>query len=459
MDEQPPQGGLALAAALLGGLKFRLVPLAGGLALMGALELLALRWGWRRALTWTGLGLAALLALAVLTPSRWWPSPLAQMWSLAVFQMTKAGAWWQPGSIFFSGLALDQNFGLLLAAPLMLLALAGLPAGLRLWPRPFGHLLAPALLYLGLVCLTRWFQWYAGFSIPGRFVAVLMPLAALPLGLVLAALNRPWLRLALWLPAAWGGLYAALASLLPQMRFSRPVGVNPLVEALSGALNLEMFHLLPSTFTLSPAMRPWAWGVALGGALLTVLVWARAGLATAPASGPDLAATPAPPPASSREIALLAFFAGALAVLAVALATFFPPRFLEAEQMRSSGVAAWTEYAYPDMMRGMVLQNGQSLRGQLWFPGGPAGLALVGWAEEAGKLKLRLDQNGRVEERVLDWDKKQRNHQVDLGLVPEGRHHISLVWLSCPERTCTLLLDRLELRRVPPAGQSGSAAP
>jgi hypothetical protein len=435
--------GLALAVALIGGLKFRLVPLGAGLALMGALELLALRWGWRRALAWAGLGLAALLALILLTPTRWWPGPLAQMWSLAAFQMGRAVSWWQPLTIFFSGLALDQNFGLLLAAPLMLLALAGLPAGLKLWPRPFGHLLAPAALYLGLVCFTRWFQWYAGFSIPGRFVAVLLPLAALPLGLALTALNRPWLRLLLWLPAAWGALYAALASLHPQMRFSRPVGVNPLLETVSAALNLELFHLLPSTFTLSPAMRPWTWALLGTGALLTALVWLRAGRAVAE---PPLAAAADGP--GREEVSALALLAGLAAVLGVALASLYPPRFLEAEQMQSSGVAAWTEYAYPGMMRGMVLLNGQTLRGRMSFPGGQAGLVLVGRAEETGQLVLRLDQ----EDRPVAWEAKQKNSQVDLGLVPQGYHQISLTWRSCPERTCSLLLDRLELRPGPASG-------
>jgi hypothetical protein len=441
LPRQPWAGtlGLVLVAALIGSLKFRLVPLSAGLAGMGTLELLALRWGWRRALALAGLGLVGALTLVLLAPLRWWPAPLAQMWSLAVFQMERAATWWQPLKIFFSGLALDQNFGLLLAAPLILLAPAAIPAGLRLWPRPFAHLLLPAALYLGLVCFIHWFQWYAGFSIPGRLAAVLLPLLALPLGLMLATLHRPWLRLILWLPAAWGGLYAALASIHPQLRYSRPVGVNPLVEAVSAALDLDLFHLLPGTFTLSPALPPFTWGLLLVWTLLAALVRLRAGRAVA---------TPAPPPPTGpgSELTVLALVMGLLAALDVAVASLHPPRFLEAEQMRGAGVTAWIEYAYPDRMRGMVLQSGQSLHGRLSFPGGRAGLLLVGWAEEAGEIALRLDMDGRVEERLLAWGKRQQNHKVELGEVPPGRHRVRLAWRSCPERTCTLLLDRLELR-------------
>ncbi len=423
---------LALTAALLAGLKLRLAPLGAGLILMGALELLALRWGWRRALAWTALGLSGLAVLAWALPASWWPRALSEMWSLTLFQLKRVQAWWQPLSIFFSGLALDQNFGLLLPAPLLVLSLAAWPAGLRRLPRPFVHLALPAGLYLGMVCLTRWFQWYAGFSIPGRFAAVALPAAALPLGLALGALNRPWLRLAVWLPAAWGLFYAWMGSLIPQLRFSRPQGVNPLLGAVAAALDLDLHHLLPSTFTLSPGLRAWLGGTLAALAALGWLIWR--GAAKAPAS----------PPAgwNRREPAACALIAGLVAAGFLAAASHNPPRFLEAEQMNSEGAAAWTEYAYPDMMRGMVLLDGHSLGGRMFFPGGEAKLTLTGEAKRSGQVILTIDRR----EFMRNWDLEDRNLTVDLGQVERGFHKLSVAWRSCPTRRCSLLLDRLELR-------------
>ena len=85
------------------------------------------------------------------------------------------------------GLLLDQEFGLLLSAPVFALALAGAVVALRerrwrlalLAAGPF----ALAWYYLGAFVTSRGPHWHGGFSPPGRFVA-----AALPLLTVCAAL-------------------------------------------------------------------------------------------------------------------------------------------------------------------------------------------------------------------------------------------------------------------------------
>ena len=151
------------------------------------------------------------------------------------------------------GLVLDQEFGVLLSAPVLALSLAGAVVAAR--QRRWRYVLltaGPFLLawyYLGAVALSRSRfdqHWHAGFSPPGRFVA-----AALPLLAVCGAtmLDRLRTRFA-WTVAA--GLYAStlaqtvLVSIRPDWRFNRGVGrATPLAE-LFASTGLDAGRLLPS---------------------------------------------------------------------------------------------------------------------------------------------------------------------------------------------------------------------
>ncbi|MBI5521015.1 MAG: hypothetical protein HY910_00205 [Desulfarculus sp.] len=425
--------GLLLAAGLLAGLKSRLAPLSLGLTLAGLAELLAARWGWRRARWLLAGGALAALLVAAWLPAAWWPAGVRVHLDQAAYQMHRTFYALQPLAIFARGLWLDQNFGLLVAAPVFLLALAGLPAGLRFSTRPSLHLLLPALLYLGLICYTRWFQWYGGFAGPGRFLAVVLPPAALFLGLALQSLVRPWRMLLAALPAALGLLYTWLNLLAPQWRFSRPVGVNPLVEALQASLQTPLFHLLPSTFVRSPGLYPWA-AVSLGlMGLVGCWAWRQA------ARGPQ-AALPAPP-APGQWLPALALALALLGGGFLGLARLAPPAFLEAEHMRGQGSAQYVEYAYPNFMRGMVLLDGQSLKGRLYVSPGQTVLRVVGRADNPGELLLTLD-GSQVRWRWEGGRPWQRH--IPLGPLKAGYHEVEVGWSSCPDRSCGLLLDRLE---------------
>lgn len=425
--------GLVLAAGLLAGLKSRLAPLSGGLVLVGLAEFLAARLGWRRACWLLAGGALAASLLAWWLPAAWWPAGLKVHLDQAAYQMHRTFYALQPLVIFARGLMLDQNFGLLVAAPVLLLALAGLPAGLRFFTRPSLHLLLPALFYLGLICYTRWFQWYGGFAGPGRFLAVLLPPAALFLGLALQSLARPWRMLLAAVPAALGLIYTWLNLLAPQWRFSRPVGVNPLVEALQASLQTSFFHLLPSTFVRSPGLYPWA-AVSLGlMGLVGWWAWRQA------ARGPQ-AALPAPP-APGQWLPALALALALMGGGFLGLAKLAPPAFLEAEHMRGQGPAQYVEYAYPNFMRGMVLLDGQALKGRLYLPPGHAVLRVVGRADNPGELLLTLD-GAQVRWR---WEKgRPWQRHIPLGPLKAGYHEVEVGWSSCPDRSCGLLLDRLE---------------
>jgi hypothetical protein len=171
------------------------------------------------------------------------------------------------------GLLFDQEFGLLLSAPVFVLALAGAAIAAR--ERRWRFLLltaGPFMLtwyYLGSVALSRSRvdqHWHGGFSPAGRFVAAALPLLAV---CAAAMLDRLRSRLA-WSVVA--GLYAVtfaqtlLASLRPAWRFHRGVGrAAPLADFFAHT-GLDPGRLLPSY--VSPGN---AW-VAPGLGALTVIV-------------------------------------------------------------------------------------------------------------------------------------------------------------------------------------------
>ncbi len=452
LEDAPWLRGAALLACalLLVVLKSRLAPLAGGLLLLGGCQLLARRLGW---------GLVGLLALllvlaaggmALWLPKEWWPGWVWSQVDIMRWNLERAAHPLQPVLILLRGLALDQTFGLAVVAPVLVLALAGVPAGLRYRPRPSLQVLVPLGIYLAVLCYTRWFQWYGGFAGPARFLAAALPPLALFLGLTLSALRRPWLRLLACLPASLTLLYAWLATLVAQARYSAPLGVNPLLRGLQDNLGLDLHHLLPSTFTRSPALAPWSLGLALAITGLALFTWARLAREAAPAvlAGPADSTTPVPaepdptiPSLSGSELSALALALLLLLAAGLGVARHWPPSFAEAEQMRLSGGSLWVEYVYPHIERGAVLMDGGRLKGRLFFPGGESGLRLVGRPGQNGQVTVVLD--GATVYRQ-PWKGGLADLVMSLGQVPRGQHSLELAWSSCPDRGCGVLIDRLE---------------
>lgn len=433
LEETPWLRGLGLIACVLAmaALKSRLTPLAGGLALVGAAQIAA-RWlGWRLVAGGVAAVLVAAGLMAFFLPRPWWPAWLWSQVDVLRWNLERAYYLAQPLVVLARGLALDQTFGLVFTAPIFLLALAGLPAGLRFRPRPMLQLLAPLIVYVLVLAYTRWFQWYGGFAGPARFLAAGLPALALPLALCLGALARPGLRLVAWVMAAATLIYAFLANLVAQFRYARPLGVNPLVAALQDHLGLDLHHLLPSTFTHSPALYPWALAaLALAGGLAW-LTWRHQAAGEAPAPEPVS-------PALELTLLPLILALGFMAFLAAG--RWLPPAFTEAEQMRRPDAALWAEYAYPNQMRGAVLLDGGRVEGKLFLPGGTTALKAVGWPSADGELVVRLD--GVVSR--WRWPLHHRELVVPLGQQKRGYRKLELSWSSCPGRDCALLVDRLE---------------
>lgn len=275
-------GGLLLLIPLclvLALLDLRFLPLAAALLGLGVFETLRGKAG----ALWAGLVLAAAAAgaaaLAWYLPLEAWPLGLGQRLALHLSWWQQALHWWTPLGVFGASLLLDQSYGLLLIAPIFLLALGGVPASLRRWPRPTLHLLIAGLIYLAATCLDAWYHLPGELSPPGRLLAVLLPACGLFMAPVLAALSRPWWRLAVWIPAAWGLAYTWLLTLLPWLRFGRPGAANPLAQAAGRGLGLELGPLLPSGIAISPMLI-----AALVVAGLITVFYLLAGLRPAPAA-------------------------------------------------------------------------------------------------------------------------------------------------------------------------------
>jgi hypothetical protein len=184
------------------------------------------------------------------------------------------------------GLLLDQEFGVLFSAPVFALALAGVVAAGRERRGRLVLLLAgPFVLawyLLGAVAIARTTEaphWNGGFSPPGRFVAVALPLLAVCTALLLDRIRGR---------AAWtvvGALYALtlghalLVSLWPAWRFQHGIGRATGLVELFRLTGIDAGRLLPSYIAPGPG-----W-VAPGVGLLMAIAlagWMAAGCAGAP---------------------------------------------------------------------------------------------------------------------------------------------------------------------------------
>lgn len=147
------------------------------------------------------------------------------------------------------GLLIDQKFGLLVYAPVYLLALVGAAALVR---RRAHRVLAVAVAVttiLFVASTARFYMWWGGASAPGRFLVPILPLLAVPVAL---ALNE-WRRLAAWtLAASLAISLPAIAAPAGQWLFSDPHGTSRLMTWLQGPAPLTAAW---PTFT-EPEWRP-----------------------------------------------------------------------------------------------------------------------------------------------------------------------------------------------------------
>jgi hypothetical protein len=209
------------------------------------------------------------IALAALAPA------VASGVGLLVYHQALYG-FWDPRRVYgrrpelalsnlaegLPGLLLDQEFGLLVYAPVLALALPGLAF---LWRRD-RRLAITAVAAIVVVLLTAgtWPMWRGGFNPPGRFLVPITPLLAVALAMV-------WDRRGLTAGASlllgwtlWTGLAGGWE---PRLVHRDRDGTAPLFRQLSGAR--EWTGLLPAYVLADPDRHRLAavWAVALLAAL------------------------------------------------------------------------------------------------------------------------------------------------------------------------------------------------
>jgi hypothetical protein len=164
------------------------------------------------------------------------------------------------------GLLLDQEFGLLVYAPVFVLAL---PGALALWRRDRAlTLTAGGAVATVLLTAGAWHMWRGGFNPPGRF---LVPVVALLAVGVAALWERRGLTAGAALLVGWG-LWVGLEGAWQPRLVHRDRDVTaPLFRERSGAQ--EWTGLLPG-YVLSSAHRG-ELGALWGAALLLALPWGR----------------------------------------------------------------------------------------------------------------------------------------------------------------------------------------
>ena len=191
------------------------------------------------------------------------------------------------------GLLLDQEFGLLVYAPVFALVLAG---GHGLW-RKDRRLAVTALAVCVAVIATAatWPMWRGGWNPPARFLVPLVPALALAVG---AALSRGISPSAAIL-VGWGLWLGLAGAAEPRLVHRDRDGTAPLFRAVSGAE--EWTRLLPGFVLEDPDRRRLAavWAVALvaaafwrGRPTARGLTGATVGLLAAAGVASSLARTP-----------------------------------------------------------------------------------------------------------------------------------------------------------------------
>jgi hypothetical protein len=168
------------------------------------------------------------------------------------------------------GSLLDQQWGLLIHAPLLLLGFSGLLVMERRHRRELAWLAVIGLPYFLLIINYK--EWWGEWCPPARYLAPLIPLLALPMARAMGALRRrPFVVVYATLAAISYGIMGAFAA-TPLLMYNHPVGSSTLLLWLLDHGWPDLTVLLPTFFVKSELWRSLALS-ALWGAGMDTFVW------------------------------------------------------------------------------------------------------------------------------------------------------------------------------------------
>jgi hypothetical protein len=147
--------------------------------------------------------------------------------------------------VAFFGSFLDQQWGLFIYAPVLILAIVGIMWMLKTQKRSEVFWLAAISIPYAIIILT-YKQWWGEWCPPARYWVSLIPFTAVPLAYVLAGpIKRGFMALYLVLA---GLSWATMAIFMydPHLMYNHPVGMSHLLQWLAGSDVLQ--PLLPTYF-------------------------------------------------------------------------------------------------------------------------------------------------------------------------------------------------------------------
>jgi hypothetical protein len=171
----------------------------------------------------------------------------------------------------FFGLLLDAQWGLLIAAPVYVLAIAAAPLWLSCDRRTALIALAAVAPYVLIIAAYR--VWWGEWGPPARYLVPIVPLAAAPLALLISRAG-PAARSAAGVLFVPGLLLTAIGVGNPQRLYHHPDGHNQLVNYLGVRIGIDLASGLAAfqPLSMAPLHERLAWGMALIAVLLALVL-------------------------------------------------------------------------------------------------------------------------------------------------------------------------------------------
>jgi hypothetical protein len=191
------------------------------------------------------------------------------------------------------GLFLDQQWGLLVYAPVYLVALAA--ALVFLWRRrpEAGWWLLVIVPYFVLVANYR--VWWGEWCPPARYLVAVLPLLVLPLASTLGRARWPQVVAGLSLPLA-AASWAVMAAFMfdPQLMYNQPTGQSELLFWLADKTGIDLTGAIPSFVAPFAGIElDVSWVVATALVTLALTIWLGWRRLEAPSRGFASTAVPA----------------------------------------------------------------------------------------------------------------------------------------------------------------------
>jgi hypothetical protein len=137
----------------------------------------------------------------------------------------------------FAGLFLDAQWGLLIAAPMLIIGIAALPVWFQRAPRLACISFAVVLPYLLVVAAYR--EWWGEWGPPARYLVPVVPILAAPIACWMnVATRNQWITFIAALVAS--SVLAVIGFLNPQRLYHHPSGVNNLYAYLGERLGTDI---------------------------------------------------------------------------------------------------------------------------------------------------------------------------------------------------------------------------